>query len=220
MKKCIYLMLGLLIAGGGSRTNGDDIQVNEIRKFPGLTQGRWSSLARTKGGLGSQWKFTEDGETTYSFGALVDFKYEVDGNQIKMIALNPDLKPKGEMQISKFLIDDKTLTLEPNSSVGRQVMTRSGAPHTGADQVMGDWTYTHYTGGTAVMRYFQDGICQLSVPFQELKGTYRKVGNDISIQLPGRDPIKASFLPSEDILTITTITNCEHRKQRRYIRYE
>ena len=35
--------------------------------------GIWSSTFRTKGGLGSQWTFTDDGRATYTFGVVVDF---------------------------------------------------------------------------------------------------------------------------------------------------
>jgi len=216
MKKLLFLTLGLLAAIIVPRTNGDDIRVNEIQASPELARGIWSSSVRTKGGLGSQWKFTEEGEATCSFGALVDFRYEIDGNQIKMILLDPDLTPTVKEEIQEFLIDDKTLILEPNSSTCRQVMTRVGATSAGTHPIVGAWTYSHITGPTAVMRYFQNGICQLSVPFQELKGTYGVDGNDVSIVLSGKNPIKAAFLPSEDILTLTE----NDREQRRYIRYQ
>jgi hypothetical protein len=45
--------------------------------------GLWSSVARTKGGLGRQWQFNADGNATATFGAVVDFHYEVQGDKLR-----------------------------------------------------------------------------------------------------------------------------------------
>jgi hypothetical protein len=78
--------------------------------------GMWSSSSRTKGGLGSQRTFTEDGNVTNTFGALVDFKYEVNGSQVTMALLAPDGSVKKEIVTQEFLINGDTLTENPHSS--------------------------------------------------------------------------------------------------------
>lgn len=75
----------------------------------------WSSSSRTKGGLGPQWIFTQAGNATHTFGALVDFKYEVIGCQIKMTLLGPDNSLTKEVStvIEVVLLGQLFLLLEP-----------------------------------------------------------------------------------------------------------
>src|SRR5258705_11785924 len=75
--------------------------------------GIWSSSSRTKGGLGPQWIFKKDGNLSHTFGALVDFKYEVNGSQIKMTLLAPDRSATSEVSTQEFSIDGDMLTENP-----------------------------------------------------------------------------------------------------------
>ena len=44
--------------------------------------GKWASDARSKGGLGARYNFTKDGVVMSSFGALVDFDYQIEGQTL------------------------------------------------------------------------------------------------------------------------------------------
>src|SRR5438445_739713 len=74
--------------------------------------GIWSQVSRTKGGLGSQWVFTKEGTCTYTFGALVDFKYEIEGNRVKMTLLQSGAN---EVSTEEILIEGDTLTENPKT---------------------------------------------------------------------------------------------------------
>lgn len=178
--------------------------------------GIWSSASRTKGGLGSQWIFAKDGNVTHIFGALVDFKYEVNGSQIKMILLAPDHSVTKEVAVVEFLIDGDTLTVNPQTPDRKQVMKRGGEPYRGVHPIVGDWTYTHYTGGPALMRYSRTGIVQLSVPIQTHTGTYKIIQGTLAIALRDQKPVNSKYRREKDSLVLTD----GEAMERRYLKYE
>lgn len=178
--------------------------------------GMWSSSSRTKGGLGPQWIFTKDGNVSNTFGALVDFKYEVKGSQITMALLAPDGSVANEVMAQEFSINGDTLTENPQTPDRKQIMKRIGKPYKDAHPIVGEWTYKHYTGGPALMRYSRTGIAQLSVPFQTLKGTYRTNQGTLAITPNDQKPVSYKFKREKDSLVLTD----EEGKERKYLRFE
>jgi hypothetical protein len=178
--------------------------------------GIWSSASRTKSGLGPQWVFTKDGNVTYSFGALVDFKYEIEGNQIEMTLLGPDRSATNEISLEEFSIDGDTLTLNPNTPDRKQVMKRAGKSYKGAHPIVGDWTYAHYTGGPALMRYSREGIVQLSVPFEVITGTYRTNQGILTIALRDQESTNSRFRREKGALILSD----GEFKESRYLHFE
>lgn len=178
--------------------------------------GMWSSSSRTKGGLGPQWVFTKDGNVTNTFGALVDFKYQVNGSQIRMLLLVPDGSVTKEAVTQEFSINGDTLTENPQSPDRKQIMKRIGKPYKDAHPIVGEWTYKHYTGGPAVMRYSRTGIVQLSVPFQMLTGTYRTNQGTLTITPNDQKPVSYKFKREKDSLILTD----EEGKESKFLRFE
>lgn len=176
--------------------------------------GIWSSSSRTKGGLGPQWIFSKDGRATHTFGALVDFKYEINGSQIKQVLLGPDRAETKEVSVTEFLIDGDTLTMNPRTPDRKQVMKRVGKPNKDAHSIVGEWTYKHYTGGPAQMRYSRSGVAQLTVPFQTLTGTYRATQATLSITLHDQQPMNFKFRRESDFLVLTDGNMKESKYQR------
>jgi hypothetical protein len=171
----VFLALALMVTGGaGSAASAADE----------LT-GVWSAQVRTKGGLGAQLMFTANGEATVTFGALVDLAYTIEGNRITMTGTQ-DSAARGEPMVEDFTIDgDSMRQRSVGSPENEKVFHRKGTPHADAP-IIGDWTYPHPTGPTALVRYSREGIMQLSVPFQTGKGTYRLNGNVLELDVPGR----------------------------------
>lgn len=172
--------------------------------------GIWSSMARTKGGLGSQWIFTKEGKVTHTFGALVDFKYEIKGNRLKTTFEVPD-QSTNEVVEEEFTLDGETLTLNPRTPDRKQVMKRLGKSHNGKHAIVGDWTYTHYTGGLALMRYSREGVAQLSVPFRTLEGTYRITQGILHIELTDQKTITSKYRRDNNLLILTESANAENK---------
>jgi hypothetical protein len=199
-----FLLSGLVLLGACSDAADDGVV------------GIWSSASRTKGGLGTQWIFLKDGNVTYTFGALVDFKYEISGSRIKTTLLAPDQSVTNEVSVEEFSIDGDTLTVNPQTPDRKLVMKRSGRSETGEPLIVGDWTYTHYTGGPALMRYSRSGTVQLSVPFQTLTGTYRNNQGILSVTLRDQKPMDSKFRREKDFLILTD----NESKESKYLKFE
>lgn len=151
--------------------------------------GKWASIARTKGGLGARYNFEESGIVMSSFGALVDFDYQIEGQIIKT-----NLKGEKEQTDSApFEIVGDKLILNPSDTKNRQEMTRSATTATNAHPIVGIWSFKHYTGGMATMQYTTKGLAQLSVPFDSAKGKYIVQGRSLQIDFDGIPSIKREF---------------------------
>lgn len=144
-----------------------------------------------------------DGTVTYTFGALVDFKYEVKGNKITTTLLHSGQTVPGEVSVQEFNIEGDTLIIDPNDPEKKQVMKRVGKQYPTAHPIVGEWTYKHYTGGPAYMRYARSGIVELSVPFQSLLGKYRLNKNIIEFELQGQNPVMNKILYSKSSIVLT-----------------
>ncbi|MFN5178334.1 hypothetical protein [Limnohabitans sp.] len=173
MRKIFALTLSTLFIFSYSRA--DQVQI----------AGKWAADTRTKGGLGSSWVFEKDGTATYTFGALVDFKYQVEGKTIKTIFEN-STTGKSETDLQSFEILGNKLIIDPSEPEKRQEMNRVGNAISNAVPLVGIWEFKHYTGAMATMQYTTTGLAQLSVPFQNTKGKYRLRSNELIIMLDGQ----------------------------------
>jgi len=187
--KGALVALALICLGAAPAAAADDVT------------GIWSAQIRTRGGLGAQMTFTA-GQVTSTFGALVDFKYEIDGNRIKMTSLSPhDPKPAAIMT-QEFAIDADKMTVTMAGGQP-QLMTRVGAPYPDAHPIVGDWSFTHQTGQPALTRYARSGVMQLTVPFQTFKGPYRIENGAARIEFEGLAPLTLKIKRDGDVLTTT-----------------
>jgi hypothetical protein len=161
-------------------------------------RGVWSSAVRSDGGFGSQWLINPPSTITYRFGALIDFDYEIDGNRIRTILYDDS---NDGLTVQRFTIDSRSLTLHGNEAGSDQYMTRIGVPEAKHHPVIGVWSFIHYTGTVAVMRYGTGGNAQLSVPLESLTGSYLLSGNQIEIALSGREIYRGNIELDGNILT-------------------
>src|SRR6266545_996090 len=190
MERRALIALGLLWLGGVRAVAAIDVT------------GLWSAAVRSRGGLGYQLTFTAT-EAALTFGALIDLKYEIAGNKIKMTSGGPDGPPLSSLIAREFTIDGDKLTIDQGDAGPPMVMTRVGVAHAGAHPIVGDWTYMHKTGVPAVQRYGRGDDAQLSVPFETSKGPYRIEGETMHVQLDGRQPLALKIKREGNMLTTT-----------------
>jgi hypothetical protein len=184
MKKTILLLICLLNILPATVCSAENIT------------GIWSATKRTKGGLGSQWIFFENGDISITFGALVDFKYEIKDNFILMhMSENKILK-------EQFIISGDTLTIQNEDSNEPTIMKWAGIPAEIKQPLVGDWTYPHHTGQIALMRYTRGGLAQLSVPFIVENGTYSIQDNQVVITIRNKEPRTYSFTHNNKQLSL------------------
>src|SRR5262245_36736220 len=98
MQRRALVALGMLWLGG-------------VRAFAAVdVTGIWSAAVRTRGGLGAQMMFTAT-DAISTFGALVDFKYVLDGTLIKMTSMQPRDQAPAETISQEFKIEGDKMTL-------------------------------------------------------------------------------------------------------------
>jgi len=158
--------------------------------------GIWSATNRTKGGLGSQWTFFENGDISLTFGALVDFKYEIKNNFILTHMT------EGKILKEEFNITGDILTIKSEDSQKSKVMKWAGIPADIKQPLIGNWTYPHQTGQTALMRYTRGGLAQLSVPFIVENGKYSIQDNQVIVNFRNKEPIVYSFTRNNNQLSL------------------
>lgn len=165
--------------------------------------GKWAADSRTRGGLGTLLIFSDDGAMTKVFGALVDFKYQVEGDTIN-ITFTDGETGKVEKSSEPYKVVGDKLTENPADPTNRVEMTRMGTAKPGTPAIVGVWTYKHYAGTMAMMQYTSSGLAQLSVPMQTSVGRYKLLTNELTMEFAGQGQksSKRKFLLSGDHLVL------------------
>jgi|ERR1035441_3280960 hypothetical protein len=143
--------------------------------------GKWTADSRTKGGLGAMLIFGDNGVVTSIFGALVDFKYLVEGQTIKMT-----LADSAEQTIEPYSIVGDKLIAYPADPDKREERTRVGTAKPSVPPIVGVWSFKHYTGEMATMQYTSSSLAQLSVPMKTLKGQYKLLAQVLTMLFDGQ----------------------------------
>jgi hypothetical protein len=138
--------------------------------------GMWSADIRSRGGLGGQWTFTGDGKATFTFGALVDYDYAMEGEELVTQSKSGGDK-LGEPVREPITFEGGLLTKSGYS------MKRTREDISGEHAIVGEWTAPsgYMEGIDMIMRYSNAGTGQLSIPMTTQKGDYRIDGGRIII---------------------------------------
>jgi hypothetical protein len=160
--------------------------------------GKWSAAKRTKGGLGTTLIFNDDGSMSHIFGALVDFKYQADGKELKTI------NDADNSVISKepYEIDGDKLIINPTDPKAREERSRVGKAKPGSAAIVGVWSFKHYTGVMSTWQYTTGGLAQLSVPMQTVKGHYKLANGELTVEMEGQPAVTRKVILSGDRLTL------------------
>ena len=174
--------------------------------------GTWAAEARTKGGLGAMMVFSDNNLVTSTFGAVVDFKYEANGQSIRTIH---EMDKAGTEHIETYRIVGDTLTTDwANPDPAKRVeMKRIGPSRPGTQPIIGVWQFMHYTGVPATWQYTTNGLAQLSVPMQTSRGRYTVSGSNLVLAMDRKSPTEFRIELRGDSLTIF-----EPKGQRRFTR--
>ena len=128
--------------------------------------------ARSQGGLGSWVELRDDGTVSVSSGALVEGTYTIEGSSLRLVIQNGKGKdaPTPDPSVVEMRIGGNAATrmqlppadLPPDTMLSAQekamvdrmaqplTVTRVGARAPNAAPIVGTWSYTHYTGATAL----------------------------------------------------------------------
>ncbi len=167
---------------------------------PQTLQGLWSATSRSNGGLGAQWYFSGDDRFESYFGAVVDYKFALDGHTMKL-TFPPSNGQPGETVEAPIVLSGDTLTVYPDDPQKRRDMKRVGAAPLGPLSIAGDWTFQHYTGTTAYEHYSRSGAAQLNVRMTTKPGTYTITPGHLTLKLEGEPVHEFAVSVNGDVMT-------------------
>ena len=139
--------------------------------------GTWEAITRSAGGLGATIGFGADNRLRYTLGAMVDMKYRRTRDSLYIV------DPEGPVSPFQVAFIGDTMVMTNEGKVQRE--TRVTPAVTGADPVIGKWTYAHYTGVPAFEEYTAAGEFRLRVPIRTLEGNWTSAGDSAMLHLPG-----------------------------------
>ena len=200
--KLLYPLLVLLFISLIASVEGDDHQL----------VGKWAADVRTKGGLGSLWTFTKDGIATLTFGSLVDFQYQVEGQTLKTLFRDKHSGEFKEVGSELYELTGDRLIINGADPKKRQEMERIGVPKKEAASIVGIWSFKHDSGVMATMEYTTTGLAQLSVPFNSEEGLFKLQTEELAVEFKGRAPIKRTIHLQGDHLTF--LATGEHKEEK------
>lgn len=174
--------------------------------------GRWESVNRSRGGLGSIIDFNADGSLTTTIGAIVDFTYEVNKGRLTTTYVDPQTG-KIEKTTNAIRFEGDTLVEKNGNGRGNDIrMTRQTAANP-SEPLLGTWRYPHYSGSTAFVTFTKDGRRLLRVPLTVDAGTWVATSDQLTMQIAAREPITTTYHIDGDVLTIN-----DHGKESKYKR--
>lgn len=165
--------------------------------------GLWLGEARTEGGLGNWIEFRQDGTAQFTFGAMVEGTYRMEGTSLWMTPVGQphelramDIRIEGNTAVrlqsppadapprETLAPDDRAMLDRMSQPI---TMTRVGSATPGAPPIVGTWTYTHTTGATAFETFTRAGKMFMLLPMQTTAGTYTATTAHIEVKLPKGD---------------------------------
>ncbi len=147
--------------------------------------------------------FTKEGDVSFTFGALVDFGYIINQDKINIQTEESDSTQSDKDIFQQFSIEEETLTINSrDANEAPQIMKRAGIQKANTHPIVGNWTFKHYTGQTALMKFTSKGIMQLSVPLSIEEGSYSLQDNKLVIQFENREQIEMDYKRKGKILIL------------------
>ncbi len=185
-----------------------------------LIIGKWVQTERTKGDLGGIFIFYEDGKSTVIFGAIVESKYIIEGDNL--IEIYQGNRSKNETIKYSFLVDNENLTIKkldsrhPKDCNVELKMDRINGSKEIHKSIIGKWTYEHCTGGKALVQYTTDGRKLLCVPMVYETGHYILEDENLTIKMEnGRSYTRQVKIEKEKL----TLLKTKDKKEEIYDRF-
>lgn len=176
----------------------------------GSMVGKWESVARSRGGIGSTLEFHSDGTISLTPGAMVDFAYRFDGTRLVMSFTDPDTGGVSEDTLDVHMSGDSMILSALESGQETQLV-RAQPAEADTPPMVGTWSFTHSTGGTAFQIFTADGNMHLRVPFRTDRGTYMLSGDTLTTVIDGQDARQVRYTIDGARLTLSSLDGSPHQ---------
>lgn len=125
---------------------------------------RWISAERSAGGLGVSYTFLHGGRVVEVLGAITEFSYSVEGDQLVMAVGGSELR-------ARYTLDGSRLTLRGQDGIER-VHQRAGPSDT-PPVLHGLWAFRHDSGAPADLFFGARSRGVMRVLMRQRDGRYR-----------------------------------------------
>lgn len=145
--------------------------------------GFWESASTSKGGIGNNIEFGEDGSYIAALTVIIDLNYAVKDGKIYN-SKKPGEPVSYETGAEIIVGDDSLVLIGENDK--KEVRNRIGARVD--DSVVGKYKYRHYSGGMAYEQFTADGAMHFRMPMQSIHGCYSIEGDEIKVIIQDQEP--------------------------------
>ena len=162
--------------------------------------GRWEPAEQSTSGMGGVLWFHEDGTCAVGMAVLLRGTWRAEGDRL--------ITTLGEDEgTERFRVEGVEVLLRPvDGAGGGRRMTRHGAAVPGAPPIVGVWSFTHYTGQTAWVRYTATGAYEFRIPIATLQTQPFRVAGDV-LHLGGEEAADLRFTVDEKRLVLGSDTD-------------
>jgi hypothetical protein len=178
--RSVHFALSLIVMGCATPKQPPPMQPRPSTLQSSLI-GTWAADARTKGGLGAALLFADDQSVTSTFGALVDFSYELRDGVLRTTFTDEKGNPSTTSRVVRLAGDTLELESDDSDPAKRVNMARVGLPIDGGHSILGTWRFQHYTGVPATWQYTSTGLALLSVLFTTKRGKFAVKNGSMTI---------------------------------------
>ncbi len=163
--------------------------------------GKWESVSRSEGGIGSTLEFLSDSTINLTPGAMIDFTYHLNRARLVMFLTNPGTGEVLENSVNVHITADSMIQSDPKSGQETRFVRLERAK-VDTLPIVGTWSFKHSTGGMAFQVFTADGDAYLRVPFRTDRGIYTISGESLTIFIEGQDSRKVRYAIDGAMLTL------------------
>ena len=163
--------------------------------------GKWESVTRSTGGIGSTLQLSADGSLARTVGAMVDATYTFDGRTLVTTIVDPAIGKKDTTKYRVRIAGDQLTEINGGGRGVDIVMTRQ-TPMDITLPLAGTWRYAHSSGATAFLTFTADGRELLRIPMRVDGGSWVAVGDQLTLNVAGNDPVTSRYRVDRDVLTL------------------
>lgn len=159
--------------------------------------GLWESTTTSRGGIGNNFEFKNDGSYTAATVVLVNLTYEIKDGKFYM-----SQNPGEQINYTKGAAIEVTETGFTLTGEDGTKEVKVKKVQNNEKTIIGEYKYHHYTGGTAYEKYTSDGEMKFRLPMKSVSGCYSINNGEISVTQNAKKPAKISYIISSGNLTL------------------
>lgn len=159
--------------------------------------GLWESTSVSRGGIGHNFEFRDDGSYTTAVTVIVDLNYDIRDGIFYMS--HNKTEPINYEKGAKIEINEVGFTLTGEN--GEKEVKTKELPSKDKT-IVGKYKYRHYSGGIAYEKYTSDGTIKFRLPMKSISGCYSIDNDTIILAQAEKELSEIKYKATNDNLTL------------------